>query len=111
MAVTWWQAWGQGAVAISGLALAAVSLALGIYNALQARQRHGWAKTDRDREEARRQWCEEERRKLVERIGNSHPVPPDKSEWALWGEQNGYFRRYPGGPGSMVLVLAGPKQS
>jgi uncharacterized protein HemX len=107
---SWWQAWGQGTVAVLGLVLAVVSLVLGIYNTLQAREKHGWAREDRARDEARRLWCEEERRKLVENIGSSHPVAPDKTDWAQWGEKQGYFRVQPGGlGGGLVLVLAAPK--
>jgi hypothetical protein len=109
---SWWQAWGQGTVAVTGLVLAVVSLVLGIYNTLQARQRHGWDKADRDREDARRRWCEEERRKLTDPSVRAHPVPPDKTEWAHWGEDNGYFRIRAGGiGGALVLVLPGPKGS
>ena len=60
--------------------------------------------------EARRAWCEEERKKLIQNTGD-HWVPPDKTDWALWGEENGYFRRSPGGPGGrMVLILPAPKR-
>ena len=112
MGQSWWQAWGQGTVAVTGLVLAVVSLVLGIYNTWQARQRHGWDKADREREEARRRWCEEERRKLTDPSVRAHPVPPNKTDWAHWGEEHGYFRISPAGiGGTSVLVLAGPKRS
>jgi len=108
---SWWQAWGQGTVAVTGLVLAVVSLVLGIYNTWRARQRHGWDKADRERDHARRRWCEEERRKLTDPGVRTHPVPPDKTDWAQWGEEHGYFRVAPGGiGGTLVLVLAGPKR-
>ncbi len=54
--------------------------------------------------------CEEERRKLVERIGTSHPVPPDKTDWVRCGDDHGYFQPR-GLGGALVLVLPGPKKS
>jgi hypothetical protein len=86
-ATSWWTAWGQSATAIAGFVLSVVSLALGICNAMMAREKHGWEKQDRAREEQRERWVREKLEKLKAMpdrpdAPRALEVESDRQEWA-----------------------------
>ncbi len=96
---SWWTAWGQSATAIGGLVLGAVGLCLGIYNVLMAREKHGWEKQDRAREEGQRRWCQDKVEALLKGLPpaaspRSIEVEPDRHDWAQWAHDQGELKLF-----------------
>jgi hypothetical protein len=107
---SWWAAWGQSATAIGGFVLGAAGLGLGIYNTLMAREKHGWEKQDRAREERRERWVQE----MVEKL-KAMPDRPDaprvlevesnRHEWAQQAADLGLLKLFKRPDGKWFIRL------
>jgi len=92
------------------LLLGAIGTFLGVRSELRSRREHGWKREEHEREEAQREeeaararWCDEQRAKLL--AGQSVRVPPEKMQWAMWGEQQRYFKAVPHPLGTEVVLV------
>ena len=108
--MNWWSAWGQSATAIGGVVLGAASLALSIYNARMAREKHGWEKQGRADEQGRERWVQEKVKTLQEMPERADrprtlQVEDDRHGWAEWAEKRGDLRVFRRGDGKWFLSL------
>lgn len=106
---SWWSDWGQSATAIGGFVLGTAGLAVGVYNMLMAREKHGWEKQDRAREEQRERWVHEKVEKL-KAMPHRPDAPPleveaDRHEWAQHAADLGLLKLFKRQDGKWFISL------
>lgn len=103
---TWWASWGQSAAAIAGFLTGVAGLGLGIYNARMNSEKHAWEKADREREVARKRWCDEKRAALGLMQGTALiQITAEEVAWAKWGDEQGLLRVRKRGDGEWFVFL------
>jgi hypothetical protein len=107
---SWWAAWGQSATAIGGFVLGAAGLGLGIYNSCMAREKHGWEKKNRAREQERERWVQEKVQTLKAMPHRSDAprvleVESDRHEWAQRAADLGLLKLFKRQDGKWFISL------